>query len=330
MNDYSRAELDALKARVDIAEVLRATGLELRQVGKGLFARCPFHDDDQASLSVTPAEGLWNCFGCEAGGDAISFLQKREGLTFTAAVMRLKELAGVLPPPKTSGKPKPAGQPGQYAPLLGRVAEIYARAFSLSKDAQGYLEQRGLGSKEMWKAFGLGYADGALMETIPSQGEILDTLKAVGLLTKDGKELFKGCVVVPLTHPDFGVMGFYGRRLSSKAQVRHLFLPGQRRGVLNWQSLQQTSDLVLTESVFDALSLWVAGVRDVSCLFGVSSVPTDLADLLGRYRVATVTFCLDGDRRAERLPRLEPPSCYRWVSPVAPCSCPKARTPMSF
>ena len=87
MNDYSRAELDALKARIDIAEVLRATGLELRQVGKGLFARCPFHEDDQASLSVTPAEGLWNCFGCEAGGDAISFLQKREGLTFTAAVM---------------------------------------------------------------------------------------------------------------------------------------------------------------------------------------------------------------------------------------------------
>lgn len=190
MNDYSRAEHDELKARVDIAEVLRATGLELRQVGKGLFARCPFHDDDQASFSVTPAEGLWNCFGCEAGGDALSFLQKREGLTFTAAVLRLKELAGVLPAPKTNSKAKRVAQPGQYAPLLGRVAEIYARAFSLSKDAQGYLEQRGLGSKEVWKAFGLGYADGALMETIPSQGEIVDTLKAVGLLTKDGKELF--------------------------------------------------------------------------------------------------------------------------------------------
>jgi DNA primase catalytic core len=295
MNDYSRAELDELKARVDIAEVLRASGLEMRQVGKGLFARCPFHDDDQASLSVTPAEGLWNCFGCEAGGDAISFLQKRDGLTFAAAVMRLKELAGVLPAPKTTGKARPAVQPG-HSPLLGRVAEIYARTFSLSKQAQRYLQERGLGSKEMWKAFGLGYADGALMDTIPSQGEIVDSLKAVGLLTRDGKELFKGCVVVPLTHPDFGVMGFYGRKLSSKAQVRHLFLPGQRRGVLNWQCLQQTAELVVTESVFDALSLWVAGIRDVSCLFGVSSVPIDLAELLGRYRVTTVTFCLDGDR----------------------------------
>ncbi len=297
MNDFSRSNLDDLKARVDIAEVIRSTGLELRQVGKGLFARCPFHDDGEASLSVTSAEGLWNCFGCEAGGDALSFLQKREGLTFAAAVERLKELAGVLPTPKPNGKAKPADvQPGQHSALLGRVAEIYARAFSLSKEAQSYMEQRGLGSKEMWKAFGLGYADGSLLETIPSEGEIVDSLKAVGLLTKDGKEFFRGCVVVPLTHPDLGVTGFYGRRASSKAKPQHLFLPGPRRGALNWQCLKQTSELVVTESAFDALSFWVAGVRDVSCLFGVSSIPIDLAELMAVHRTNTVTFCLDGDR----------------------------------
>jgi hypothetical protein len=148
----------------------------------------------------------------------------------------------------------------------------------------------------MWKAFGLGFADGSLLETIPNEGEIVDSLKAVGLLTKDGKEHFRGCVVVPLTHPDFGVMGFYGRRISNTARVKHLFLPGQRRGVLNWQCLKQGADVVLAESVFDALSLWVAGVGDVSCLFGVSSVPIDLAELMERYRTATATFYLDGDR----------------------------------
>ena len=296
MNDFSRTEIDELKARIDIAEVLRATGLELRQKGKGLFACCPFHEDDQASLSVTPAEGLWNCFGCEAGGDAISFLQKREGLTFTAAVMRLKELAGVLPTPRVDAQAKPAAQPGQHAQLLARVAEIYARSFLLSKKPQEYLERRGLGSKEMWKAFGLGYADGSLMETIPKEGEVVDSLKAVGLLTAEGKELFRGFVVVPLSHPDLGVTGFYGRSLSDKARTKHLFLPGPRRGLLNWQALKQTSEMVITESVFDALSFWVAGVRDVTCLFGVSSAPVDLVDLLIDHRVGMVTFCLDGDR----------------------------------
>jgi hypothetical protein len=147
----------------------------------------------------------------------------------------------------------------------------------------------------MWKAFGLGFADGSLLETIPNEGEIVDSLKAVGLLTKDGKEFFRGCVVVPLTHPDLGVTGFYGRRVSNKAP-KHLFLPGRRRGVLNWQCLKQTSELLVTESAFDALSFWVAGVRDVSCLFGVSSVPADLIELMAIHRTTTVTFCLDGDR----------------------------------
>lgn len=295
MNDYSRQELNDLKARVDIAEVFRATGLELKKVGKGLFCRCPFHEDDEASLSVTPAEGLWNCFGCEAGGDVLSFLQRRESLSFAAAVLRLKEFAGVAPATITEPKAV-APQPGEFAALLGRVAEIYARAFSLSKEAQGYLEQRGLGSKELWKAFGLGYADGSLMATIPTEGEIVDNLKAVGLLTKDGKEFFSNCVVVPLTHPDLGVAGFYGRRLSSKAKVKHLFLPGPRRGVLNWQALKGGEAVTITESVFDALSLWVAGARDVSCLFGVSSVPIDLREALERYLVTEATFVLDGDK----------------------------------
>lgn len=295
MNDYSRQDINDLKARVDISEVFRATGLELSKVGKGLFCRCPFHDDDEASLSVTPAEGLWNCFGCEAGGDVLSFLQKREGLSFAAAVLRLKEFAGVL---QTANRGQEAARPqaGEHSALLGRVAEIYARAFSLSKEAQGYLEQRGLGSKELWKAFGLGFADGSLMSTIPTEGEIVDNLKAIGLLTKDGKEFFAGCVVVPLTHPDHGVTGFYGRRLSSKAKVKHLFLPGPRRGVLNWQALKSSEAVTICESVFDALSLWVAGVRDVSCLFGVSSVPIDLREALERYQVTEATFVLDGDR----------------------------------
>jgi DNA primase len=196
MNDFSRTDLDDLKARVDLAEVIRATGLELRQVGQGLFARCPFHDDDQASLSVTPGEGLWNCFGCEAGGDVLSFLQKREGLSFPAAVARLRELAGTLPAPKSNGKASSSAaapvEPGQHAQLLGRVAEVYTRAFSRSRDAQDYLETRGLGSKEMWKAFGLGYADGSFLETIPDEGEVVNSLKALGLLTKDGKEHFRG------------------------------------------------------------------------------------------------------------------------------------------
>ena len=295
MNDYSRQDLAALKSQVDLVEVVRLSGLELKAVGKNLLARCPFHDDDEASLSVNPETQLWNCFGCEAGGDVLNFLQTREGLSFPAALEKLKSLSGQVSAPVRARRAK-AVDVEKQAPLLGRVAEIYASGFKRSKKAQSYLASRGLGSPEMQKAFNIGFADGSLLDMIPSEGEVYEGLKAVGLLRDDGREHFRDAVVVPLTHPDLGVLGFYGRRLGNKYKVRHLFLPGPRRGVLNWQALKRGSEVVVTESVFDALSLWVAGIKDVTCLFGVSSVPTDLAAALERYRVSDVTLFLDGDK----------------------------------
>ena len=99
MTPPDRQELVSLKARVDLVELVRHSGLELKKKGKNWLGRCPFHEDGQASLSVNGKEGLWNCFGCEAGGDHVSFLQLREKLDFGAAVERLRALAGVLPEP---------------------------------------------------------------------------------------------------------------------------------------------------------------------------------------------------------------------------------------
>lgn len=312
MNDFSsRSKLEELKSRVDLAELFRSAGLELRRVGKGLVCRCPFHDDREASLSVTPAQGLWNCFGCEAGGDALSFLQTYEKLSFPMAVERLKGLAGEqkivvsTTPSESSNAPEETSNEATPKPpsakLLERVAEVYQKSFSQSVEAQGYLENRGLGDVEMWRAFRLGFVDGSLLSMIPAEGEVREELESAGILRK-GKEHFQGCIVVPLTHPDYGVTGFYGRRLNERAKVRHLFLPGSCRGLVNWQVLRTASlearssrEIVLTESVFDALSLWVAGIRDVTCSFGVSSLPIDLIEALKRYQITKVLFFFDGD-----------------------------------
>ena len=81
----SRTELEDLKNRVDLVELFRSCGLELKKKGRNWLCRCPFHADATASLSINPARQLWNCFGCEAGGDAIRFLQLRENLDFADA-----------------------------------------------------------------------------------------------------------------------------------------------------------------------------------------------------------------------------------------------------
>ena len=101
-------------------------------------------------------------------------------------------------------------------------------------------------------------------------------------------------------------MGFYGRRLSSESKIRHLYLPGPRRGVLNWPALKASSSIHLSESVLDAMSLWQAGLREVTCLHGVAGVPQDLQHLLKHFKTRQALLVLDGDRAGrEGAPRLQ-------------------------
>ena len=99
MNDFDRNTLDQLKTQVDLAQLMRSYGIELKQVGKNLAARCPWHDDTEASLIVNPAKQLFNCFGCEAKGDVISFLQLQEKLSFPQALTRLHGIDRARPGP---------------------------------------------------------------------------------------------------------------------------------------------------------------------------------------------------------------------------------------
>lgn len=286
----NREEIDELKASVDLVEMVRESGLELKKKGKNWLCRCPLHDDKTASLSINGQ--LWNCFGCQAGGDVMDWLQLKEKLTFPEAVTRLRDLVS------GPGKPAQDCAPLRSPEMMARVCEVYQSALLSNEPAQQYLKGRGL-DPEVWKAFRVGYCDGSLLKRLPQDGLVVAALQELGLLTADGKEHFRGCVVVPLTHPDRGVVGFYGRRIRPDAKVPHLYLPGPRQGVLNWQSLKASPSVVVAESVLDALSLWQAGLREVSCVFGVQGLTDDFRDLIKRFEVQELTLCLDGDRAGQ-------------------------------
>jgi DNA primase len=301
----SRNELDDLKSRIDLAELIRRSGVELKTVGKNLMGRCPFHEDSSASLSVNEQERLWNCFGCSAGGDALRFIQLKEKVEFPKAIERLKELALQLPKPSAPNGKKSAGPldplPGNLVrkDLLGRVAELYFKRFRECEEPQQYLTSRGLGSRELWDTFRVGYADGSMLDILPKSGPTREALTQLGVLNSKGREHFKGCVVVPLEHPDDGLVGFYGRRIGPEPPFPHLYLPGPKRGVLQWQSLKQARRVWVAESVLDAFSVWISGVKDVTCLFGAGSLPVDLEATLGRFSTPEVVLCLDGDRAGQ-------------------------------
>ena len=74
-----------------LVQVIQSYGVELRRSGKELVGRCPFHDDRRPSLSVNPEKEKWHCFGCNAGGDAVTFVMRIENFGFKDAVKILAE-----------------------------------------------------------------------------------------------------------------------------------------------------------------------------------------------------------------------------------------------
>jgi DNA primase len=304
MTDFSRQDLEALKAQVDLAAVMRSHGIDLETVGRNLKALCPWHEDKDASLVVNPEKGLYNCFGCQARGDVLSFIQDRENLSFPQAVTRLRELAGVTEagaPAFAPAKGDPDRFPGGLTRdgLLGKVLAHYQSGLARSPEAREYLEGRKLWDTEMIHAFRLGYCDGSLLATLPQTGPIREAMTTLGVLNSKGKEHFLGCVVAPLEHPNAGIVGLYGRRLNLKAKVRHLFLPGPKRGILGLDGLSGASALTLAEGVFDALSLWIAGTRPVTAIYGTAGLTEDLEHFLRASSVRELRLCFDADRAGD-------------------------------
>ena len=290
-----RTEIEDLKASVDLAAVMESYGVALKTKGKSKVGRCPFHDDDKPSLSVTGP--LFQCFGCQASGDVLSFLQLKENVEFSAAVALLKRWNGQ---PDVGDREERA----QRAEIMERMAHLYHQAFWESAEARDYLKARGLEDRDTWQAFRIGYCDGSLAKKFGA-GPSGELLRSLGFLNESGQEHFRGCLVVPLMHPERGVVGFYGRRLAGDAG-RHFYLPGPRQGVLNWLCFKTSSRIYVTEGVLDALSLWQAGIREVTCLHGLAGVSSDFKELLKRHKTQEVVLCLDADKAgAEASPRLQ-------------------------
>ncbi len=179
------------------------------------------------------------------------------------------------------------------AALLSRVVEHYHRTFCERADARGYLAKRGLTDADLFRAHKVGYADGSLLKVIPKTGEVREALRALGVITAENRELLGGCVVVPIPDPISGAwVNLYGRGLRVS---RHCYLPGPQRGVVNFQAARQSGEVVLAESILDALSFHQTGIATAIPMYGTSGFTPAMLDLLKREGVRWVILALDND-----------------------------------
>lgn len=321
-------ELERLKAEVPVERLVAAAGVELKPAGKDLLGRCPFHDDREASLVVTPAKNLWHCFGCQIGGGPIDWVMKSRAVSFRHAVEVLRS-APDLAAPRARGARLLATpihfDAGDQA-LMDQAIRYYQERLKQTPEALAYLARRGLDDAELIERHRLGFADRTLGLRLPEKTrkaghEIRSRLQKLGLLRDSGHEHFNGSLVIPVISPSGEITEVYGRKIHDNLREgtpSHLYLPGPHRGVWNEAALESFTEIILCEALIDALTFWRSGYRNVTASYGIEGFTADHLAAFKQHGTKRVLIAYDrdeaGDRAADKLAdklTAEGLECYR-------------------
>jgi DNA primase catalytic core len=291
---FDNDDIERLKRNISIEALCRERGIDLQKHGsRDLIGKCPFHEDKNPSFVVSPEKNLFHCLGCNAGGSVIDLVMKLDKIEFKEAVQKLLTSTGLVRP--ASETPKRLQVPLEKAnALLERVIAVYEKAFAEVPDGKTYLEKRGITDAGLFTRHRVGYVTGKLKDLLPSDGTVRDELKAIGVLLDNGHERFAGCAVFPVFDPDGRLVTIYGR-YTKEGLKRHVYLPDRSTGLWNSVAVKTYPEIILVESVIDALSVMMAGHRNVIAIQGTNGLNEADVALLKTNGVQTVTLLLDGD-----------------------------------
>jgi len=302
--------IERIKQEVPIVDLAREYGIELEARGKDLFGRCPWHEDSEPSFSVTPGKNLWNCLAGCGGGDNIQLVMRCEKISFRQAAEKLLSRLGLAPQAAitkthigtTHEILTLPGDELSDAQLMGIVTDFYHSTFCNQPQAMAYLQKRKCFHPEAVKHFRLGYANRTLGYRIPSTTlagrELKARLQRISILRESGHEHLSGSIVVPLFNQAGEVVQMYGRKIVEhlrKGTPDHLYLSGELQGIFNRTALEHQKEILLCESILDALTLWSAGFRNVTCTFGTNNFTPELLQLLEKQRIKRIILCFDND-----------------------------------
>ena len=311
-------EIERLKEEVSVERLVEDSGIELKKSGKDKIGRCPFHEDDTASLVVTPSKNLWHCFGCGAAGGPIDWVIKSRGISFRHAVELLREGVSSLAaePVKRStvrALPAPIERDADDVALLDQVTAYYHETLKRSPEALAYLQSRGLDHPDAIETFRLGYANRTLGLRLPNKQRkeglaMRNRLERLGVMREaSGHEHLAGSLIVPILDEAGHTVNLYGRKIGERLRAGtalHLYLPLRDglnpRGVWNLAALAASQEIILCEALIDALTFWCAGYRNVTTAYGTEGFSDELLDAMKRHGTRRVLIAFDRDEAGER------------------------------
>ncbi|KUK68510.1 MAG: DNA primase [Mesotoga infera] len=300
---FTKEELDEIKKSINIVEFI-GRYVNLQKAGSSYRGLCPFHSDNDPSFYVHPQRGFFHCFGCGEKGDIITFYQKIENLSFSEAVKRLADYAGIPIEVDTA-----ESEYDRYTAILSRLAGIYYRELRENNDdILKYLEEKRKISPNTISEFQLGYSpdERTFSLSLPSKLRADEkSLLQFGVLLRRGtsfKDRFAGRLMIPIDNESGRVVGFGGRIMVAEQGPKYINSSESKyfqknRLLFNLSrakaAIKQLNYAVIAEGYFDVISLFEAGISNAVGLLGTALTEKHLR-ILGNY-TRNLLFFLDSD-----------------------------------
>ena len=290
--------ISQIKDRLDIVDVV-SQYVVLKKSGANYWGLCPFHNDKKPSMSVSPSKGIYKCFSCGAGGDALNFLVKIQNREYKDVILELAEKFGIELPKKYKSSSSSKTQKQEMIQACKKAAEFYNLQLQKAEDstkATSALRKRNI-TDDIIKEFNLGWA--------PNKYDLLykelknefkdNILEGAGLIIKSNNggwiDRFRNRIIIPIRNENGEYVAFGARAVDDGQNPKYLnssdsLIYNKSKLLFGLNSAAETikekDGVIIMEGYFDVISAQAHGVKNAVASCGTALTPEHVK-LLSRY-----------------------------------------------
>ena len=290
--------ISLIKDRLDIVDVV-SQYVALKKSGANYWGLCPFHNDTKPSMSVSPSKGIYKCFSCGAGGDALNFLVKIQNREYKDVIFELAEKYGIELPKKLNKNPENKNKKKEMIHACKKAADFYHLQLKSASDASkatSALKKRDI-TDEIISEFNLGWA--------PNQFDCLykelkkefkdEILEQAGLILKSNKggwiDRFRNRIIIPIRNENGEYVAFGARAVDEGQNPKYLnssdsFIYNKSKLLFGLdtaaESIKEQDGVIIMEGYFDVISAQAHGVKNAVASCG-TALTQEHVKLLSRY-----------------------------------------------
>ena len=310
MANISYEEILSIQRKANIVDIIRDY-VPLTQRGKNYFGICPFHDDHNPSMSVSPEKGVYKCFVCGNAGNVFNFVMEYEKVSFYESVKIVADKIGVSIDISTSKKENTKKSPLydiyniSYKFYQNNLNTVYG------KDAKKYLLNRKI-DEDVIKNFniGLSLSDSELCNALKAKGFKDDDIVSSGVAVQNGNniyDIYKNRIMFPLYDLEGNVVGFSGRIYNQKSESKYINTKETeifKKGELLYnyhiakKEARKEKNIIVVEGFMDVIRLSTIGIVNVVASMGTAVTKYQL-NLIQKL-APNITLMFDGDKAGEK------------------------------